>query len=313
MQIGFLADLRNPPRWERPWPRHYGRMLELIEEADRLGSAAIFLGEHHLTDDGYLPQPLTFAAAIAARTSRIRIGTSVVLAPLRHPQHIAEEAAVVDVLSGGRLELGLGAGYTPREFEAFGVERKDRFKLLDRAVVEVRRLLSDVVTPRPIQERLPIWCGYFDVGARRAGLMGEGLLTFRRECLEPYMEGLAAGGHDPARARMAGPMDLIVSDNPERTAAALRPHIEYQASSYAVFQDEVARAEGREPGAYRGSADPSRYRVMTPDDAVTLIRQATEGLPVVYVTPWISVGGMPDEIVEQHITLTTTKVAPALA
>ena len=312
MKVGFLADMRNPPPWERPWSHLYGKMLELIEEADRLGAAAIFLGEHHLTPDGYLPQPLTLAAAIAARTRQIRIGSSVVVASFRHPLHIAEEAAVVDVLSGGRLELGLGAGYTPVEFDAFGVSRSERFALLADGIAEVRRLLSDVVTPRPVQERLPIWCGYFGPGARRAGLLGEGLLSIVPWCLEPYTAGLVAGGHDPAQARMAGPIDLIVADDPERATALLRPHIEYQASAYAAFQDDVARAEGRDP-LYLGMADPGSYRVLAPGDAVSYIRQRTEGLPVAYVTPGLSIGGMPDEIAERHVTLVATEVAPALA
>ena len=64
VQIGFLADVRNSLPWERPWPVVYGQTLELIEEADRLGAAVIFFGEHHFADDGYLPQPLTFAAAV---------------------------------------------------------------------------------------------------------------------------------------------------------------------------------------------------------------------------------------------------------
>jgi hypothetical protein len=141
--------------------------------------------------------------------------------------------------------------------------------------------------------------------------MGEGLLSMQRACLPAYQEGLAAGGHDPARARMAGPLDQIVTDDPERTRALLQPHIDYQASAYAVFQDKVARAEGREP-FYGGSSSAGHYQVLTPQGAIDFIRDATAGLPVAYVTPWLSVGGMPDKLVEEHITLTTTKVAPAL-
>jgi alkanesulfonate monooxygenase SsuD/methylene tetrahydromethanopterin reductase-like flavin-dependent oxidoreductase (luciferase family) len=311
MEIGFLADLRNPPPWERPWPEHYPRLLELMEEADRLGAAAVFLAEHHLTPDGYLPQPLTFAAAVAARTRSIRVGTAILAAPFRHPMHIAEEAAVVDVLSGGRLELGLGSAYVPAEFAAFGVDRSERFRRLDAAVIEVGRLLREVVTPRPIQQPVPIWCGYFGAGARRAGLMGAGLLSLVPGCLEPYREGLAAAGHDPDSARMSGPLDLLVSDDPERARALLQPHIDYQAGEYASYQRSVADAEGRAP-YLGGSALAENYHVLSPDEAVTHIRTVTDGLPVRYVFPWLTVGGMPDELVEEHIRLTITKVAPAV-
>jgi alkanesulfonate monooxygenase SsuD/methylene tetrahydromethanopterin reductase-like flavin-dependent oxidoreductase (luciferase family) len=316
MQIGFLADVRNPPPFARPWPALYARTLEWIEEADRLGAAAVFFGEHHLTADGYMPQPLTFAAAVAARTQHIRIGTEVLLAALRHPLHIAEEAAVVDVLSNGRVELGFGAGYVPGEFAAFGIDKADRFRRLDGSVVEVRRLLADVVSPPPVQDAIPTWGGYFGpAGARRAGRMGVGLFSALPWCLEPYREGLVEGGHDPATARMSCGMDLVVSSDPERTRALLDPHLHYHADAYGVLRDQVEIDEGREPSAAArvGSASYASYQVLTPEAAADHIRNATAGLPVHYVTPWLSVGGMPDEFVEEHIRLLTTEVAPALA
>src|SRR3954468_9174984 len=122
MRVGIYTDLRNPPPWRRDWAGHYARVLDRIVEAERLGAGSVWLSEHHLFEDGYLPQPLTFAAAIAARTSRMRIGTAVLLAPLRPAGQIAEEAAIVDLVSEGRLELGLGSGYLPDEFAAYGAD-----------------------------------------------------------------------------------------------------------------------------------------------------------------------------------------------
>jgi alkanesulfonate monooxygenase SsuD/methylene tetrahydromethanopterin reductase-like flavin-dependent oxidoreductase (luciferase family) len=311
-QLGFLADLRNPPQWERPWAEHYGRTIEMIEEAERLGAGAIFFGEHHLTIDGYLPQPLTFAAAVAARTRRIRVGSSVTLAPLRHPMHIAEEAAVVDVLSGGRVELGLGAGYRPAEYEAFGVDRSQRHRLLAATIADVRRHLSEV-TPRPVQERLPIWCGYIHPGgARRAGLLGEGLMTLRRDAYESYVSGLRDGGHDIARAQVSGQINLVIADDPERTSQILQPHFAHHFQQYGSFFDEVVEADNR-PGdiAIRDSMRSATFPVLTPEDAISLIRSTVEGLPVKYFSLFLSIGGMPDEFVQRHIELATTVVAPA--
>ena len=122
MQLGIYLDMRNPPPWPRSWTGLYRETIDLVADAERRGCQAVWLTEHHGFEDGYLSQPLALAAALAVRTRSMRIGTAVVLAPLRHPLHIAEEAALVDVLSAGRLELGLGAGYVRTEFEAFGAD-----------------------------------------------------------------------------------------------------------------------------------------------------------------------------------------------
>jgi len=110
-RVGLYFDLRNPPAWEVPWTQHYARALQTMEQAEALGASALWLTEHHFFADGYLPQPLTMAAAVAARTTRVRIGTAVYLPLLRNPVQVAEEAAIVDILSGGRLDLGIGVGY----------------------------------------------------------------------------------------------------------------------------------------------------------------------------------------------------------
>lgn len=140
MHVGVYFDLRNPPGWAQDPVRLHGFTLELVEEAEELGLHSVWLSEHHGFEDGYLTQPLTFAAAVAARTTRIRIGTAVLLAPLRHPVHVAEESALVDLLSGGRLEVGLGAGYSMAEFELFGADLATRFDATDRAARDLRAL-----------------------------------------------------------------------------------------------------------------------------------------------------------------------------
>jgi alkanesulfonate monooxygenase SsuD/methylene tetrahydromethanopterin reductase-like flavin-dependent oxidoreductase (luciferase family) len=124
MKLGLYLDMRNPPRWPTAWADLYRATIDLVVDAERRGARAVWLTEHHGFEDGYLSQPLALAAALAVRTRTLRIGTAVLLAPLRHPLHIAEEAALVDVLSAGRLELGLGAGYVRPEFEAFGADRR---------------------------------------------------------------------------------------------------------------------------------------------------------------------------------------------
>ncbi|WP_157253462.1 LLM class flavin-dependent oxidoreductase [Nonomuraea typhae] len=108
----------------------YDYHLELIELAEELGFDGVRLAEHHFRDYGVVPNLFTLLAHAAARTTRIRLGTGIVVLPLHNPIHVAEEAALVDVLSGGRLDLGIGRGYQSFEFEGFGIdlaEARDRF------------------------------------------------------------------------------------------------------------------------------------------------------------------------------------------
>src|SRR4051794_38030285 len=110
MRVGLYFDMRNPPAWAQEPSRLYGFTLEMCQEAERLGIDSVWVSEHHRFDDGYLPQPLTMLAAIAARTTRIRLGTAVLVAPLHHAAEIAAQAAVVAILSNGPLDPRPGAG-----------------------------------------------------------------------------------------------------------------------------------------------------------------------------------------------------------
>ena len=321
MKLGLYFDLRNPAPWARPWPEVYGRALDLVVEAERLGAASVWFSEHHLFTDGYLPQPLTFAAAAAARTSRVRIGTAVLVAALRPAALVAEEAAVIDQLSGGRLELGIGAGYSVPEYELYNADITKRYGLTDSAVAEIRRLLDDgIVTPPAAQNPFPLWLGYQGPqGAKRAGRLGVGLLSLDPSLLDPYREGLIEGGHDPEIARTGGMLDIIVADDPEEAFERILPHYAHQLNSYRAAAvagsgrdapKEITVEKLRGGAAQKGQIPG--LRVLTPTDAVTAIREATEGSPVEHVYLWASVAGMPDDLVEHHVELTCTQVAPNL-
>jgi len=144
---GLITCQRYPgdPRSDRDL---YREAVELAVEAERLGFDSVWLSEHHFVDDAYMPSLLPVAAAIAARTERVEIGTALVLAPLHDPLRLAEDAATVDLLSGGRLVLGLGLGWRKEEFEGFGVPPADRRRRLVGAV-EALRLRTLVSRPRP--------------------------------------------------------------------------------------------------------------------------------------------------------------------
>jgi len=147
MKIGLFFRVGNPEPWQRDWHQLYGEMLEQCEAGEALGFDAVTTTEHHFSPDGYVPCPLTVEAAIAARTERVLICSYVLLLPLYHPLRLAEEAALVDVISGGRLVLGMGLGFRWEEYAAFGVDRKRSGPRMDECIeVLVRAFTEDRFT-----------------------------------------------------------------------------------------------------------------------------------------------------------------------
>jgi alkanesulfonate monooxygenase SsuD/methylene tetrahydromethanopterin reductase-like flavin-dependent oxidoreductase (luciferase family) len=321
MNVGVYFDLRNPREWATDASRLYGFTLEMCEEAERLGCHSIWLSEHHRFDDGYLPQPLTLAAAVAARTRTPRIGTAIVIAPLHHPVELAEQAAIVDLISGGRLDLGLGAGYRVPEFELYGANLASRYTDTDDRARELRRLWSEgIVTPGPAQERLPIWMGYQGPkGARRAGQLGEGLLSIDPALVGPYRDGLADGGHDLAEARMASGIQGWATEDPEADWPIVARHLAHQVDSYRRHMVEGTDQPTPRP------VDPDRLRQRdlggplsyflygTPEDVAARLRAYVGDAPVEAVFFWASVSGMPEDMVARHVNTICTRVAPLLA
>lgn len=118
MEFGLFLLLQSPSA--RPSAEIFGRGTQMAVSADELGYDSVWLAEHHFSTYGYLSRPLTYALHLANKTERIRVGTAVVVLPLHNPMIVAEEVATVDLLSGGRLDLGLGRGYQHYEFERFG-------------------------------------------------------------------------------------------------------------------------------------------------------------------------------------------------
>ncbi len=151
----------------------YQKVMEQCQAADELGYHCAWFAEHHFSKVGICPDPLLWCAALAQKTQNIRLGTAISIMPFHNPVRLAEQAAVVDLLSGGRLELGVGRGSQPKEFKAFGMKPSESRKRLVEGMEIVSRLLEgeevtfegeyyqckDVqISPRPIQKpRPPIW------------------------------------------------------------------------------------------------------------------------------------------------------------
>ncbi|MEU6185767.1 LLM class flavin-dependent oxidoreductase [Nocardia sp. NPDC047038] len=320
IDVGLYFDLRNPPHREGSAARLHGFTLEMCEEADRLGAGSLWFSEHHLFDDGYLTQPLTFAAAAAARTRRARLGTAILVAPLHSPVEVAEQAALVDLISDGRLDLGIGTGYRKPEYELYGVSDRQRYGRTDDMVRRLRQLWSEGgVTPGPVQDPIPVWLGYHGPqGARRAGLLGAPLLTPNHESWPAYRDGLVAGGFDPAIARMGGGVQAWVTEDPERDWPLVAPYIAYQVDSYRRHMVEGTDAPPPKPvdPAKLATRDPrgplSYFWFGTPEEIAGRIRDLVKDAPTSTVYLWGSVGGMPEPMVAEHVRTVCTRLAPLL-
>jgi alkanesulfonate monooxygenase SsuD/methylene tetrahydromethanopterin reductase-like flavin-dependent oxidoreductase (luciferase family) len=185
VNVGLRYDMRAPD-FAAPVADLYTAALEQSEWADKHGFTFIRLNEHHGSADGYLPSPLIMAAAIATRTTRVRIRLTVLVLPLHDPVRVAEDAAVVDLISRGRLEIVVAGGYRSAEFATFGKRLEDRTRLVAEGVAALRAAWtgepfeiegrSAFVRPRPFSSSgIPILLGGSSEGAaRRAARMADG-------------------------------------------------------------------------------------------------------------------------------------------
>jgi alkanesulfonate monooxygenase SsuD/methylene tetrahydromethanopterin reductase-like flavin-dependent oxidoreductase (luciferase family) len=262
-------------------------------------------------------------AALGALVPRVRIGTLVYGITYRHPAVLANMAATLDIVSGGRLDLGIGAGYRIPEFDLYGADMATRYTTNDARARQVRELWeSGTVTPKPHQERLPIWMGYLGPkGARRAGRLGEYLLAPDARLWEPYRAGLEEGGHDPALGRMGGGVQAWASEDPERDWPIVSEHLAHQLNSYKLharmgYQDlppfkpvDVEAIRARRP---RGFTSQDYFVFGTPNEVADFTVGFSAGAPVDQVYFWASLPGMSHEQVLRNIRLIGEGLAPLL-
>jgi putative FMN-dependent luciferase-like monooxygenase len=178
----------------------YALATAQIQRAEAEGFDSAWVAQHHFhAAEGGLPAPMVFLAHVAARTSRIRLGTGIVTLPLESPIRVAEDAAVLDLLAGGRLELGIGSGGNPAAFAAFGLREDSRRDIFDAHVAQLADALGGRALPGgdrvyPAHPALldRLWYASFSVhGARAAGRLGAGLLLSRTQPRPPGRPGLS--------------------------------------------------------------------------------------------------------------------------
>lgn len=185
-RLGFFTRLLDAA----PPAERYRLAAEQIRHAEKAGLDSAWIAQHHFHEaEGGLPAPFAFLGFVAAQTSRIRLGTGIITLPLEHPVRVAEDAAVLDLLSNGRLELGVGTGGNPSAFAAFGLDSARRSEIFAENLDVVRNALGggslaggDTIYPPRPQLCGRIWQATFSVsGGARAGKAGDGLLLSRTQ------------------------------------------------------------------------------------------------------------------------------------
>ena len=329
LKFAPIVHFRNPKAWYRDPTQLYQETIDSIVMAEDLGYDSIMITEHHFTDDDWAPSPLMLLSAIAMRTKRIRLGTFVGLLPFYHPVRLAEDGAVLDILSGGRYEFGFGLGYRPEEFMGYGMQMKERSRRADEMLHIIRGLWQgDTVTfkgkyfscekakltPRPVQQpHPPIYIGGFAPNAvKRAARMGDGLLAGDAASVKVYLDELHALGKDPAKAiLMSGPAWQYVSNDPEKAFDAIAPYVLHAIDCYSRWM-----LTWNSPPMYPPVADKEELKktglltVLTPEAAVKAIREYAEQMHITTLTFIMNEAGCPPSVMREHMELFASKVMP---
>jgi probable F420-dependent oxidoreductase len=257
VKIGIgLFTAQIPAGSGRTFHEEYKDALEMVKRVEEEGLDAAWVSEHHFAEDGYLPSLLVLLSAFATVTDRIELGTGVVLAPFHDPIRLAEDFAVVDQLSNGRVICGLGIGWRDEEFRAFGVPTKTRVRRLEE-VTEILRLAwseerfdfsgrhyhYEGVAVHPKPKRIPpiLVGGFVDGAIRRAGRIGDGYISSRADASR-VSESFAIASEERAKAGRSGPpitavlVNGYVTNDPERDWPLVRDGVGHQLGVYAGWR-----------------------------------------------------------------------------
>jgi len=255
MKVGCLYDFRNPPQWARSYADLYKDTVDDMVFAEELGFDGVWTTEHHFLADGYLPSQLVVLSAVAARTQKIALGTFVLLLPLHDPVRVAEDAAVTDLISRGRLILGLGQGYRVGEFVGFEKDHKRRGQALTEGIEILRKAWSGkpfshagkfwhytdiTVTPSPAQSGgPPLMAGArSEKGIRRVAKMGCHFLPIGDKVdVDIYRAACKEFGRPPGQVRVL--RSCFVTDAYEKEWPSVAPHVQYQVDHYAQWMYEA--------------------------------------------------------------------------
>lgn len=318
--LAMSFDMRAPAFGASPTVL-YAAAVEQAAWADDVGFNVVSVSEHHGAEDGYLPSPIVLASAIAARTSRVAVRISALVVPLHNPLRVAEDLAVLDNISNGRLVIVIGAGYREEEFDMFGVDLADRGRLVERGVEVLTKAWTGQpfeydgrtvrITPRPVQRPRPplLLGGGTKISAKRAARIADGYRPAKPGLMEIYLAELEALGreHPTVRLETGGQPFVHVSEDPERDWARIAPHALHETNSYAAWAGARSDLTPFRAAADRDALRQSgRYLVLTPDECVELFRSRR----AVNMRPLM--GGMDPELGWESLYRLASDVLPRL-
>ncbi len=282
LRVGVCYDLRNPPDSGVSDQFLYAEILDQVRWLDAIGADLVWFTEHHFVDDGYLPSWIPVAGAMSSITERVRFGTDICLMPFNHPIRLAEDLAVLDNLSGGRVELGVGMGYAPHEFRGFGFPVSRRVSLMDEGIEVLQRCFTGerfnyrgkryqfddvIITPGYVQDGgPPLWIAAMsEAGAARAARYNTNFLPqgLKRRAFDPWVAELTDSGRNPADYRVGIIRSILVTDDRGADWPVIRAAERYRMQLYQRFFEESGQGFGE-----KGEPIPQTWIVGDVDSCV---------------------------------------------
>lgn len=333
MKIGVFLGMQYLPE-DDP----VARVREHVEQARLVAEAgydSLWLTQHFVTGPNQFPQTLPLLSRLAAETREMALGTNVILLPLLHPVEVAEQYATLDVICGGRLILGVGLGYRPEEFAAFGIPMADRVGRFRESLEIIKRLWTEdevsfhgkhfhvtgaSARPRPVQRpRPPIWIGaQADRAVERAARLGDAWLAAptvsvptTARSLELYRRARAAAGLPPA-TEFAKCLDLYVAPTREQALREGGPAIAAKYRSYATWGQSRQGPESSDLAADIEEVARDRLVVGDPEDCLREFLRHRDELGVTHLLIRAQFPGLSQRQVLDCLSLIAERVVPAV-
>jgi alkanesulfonate monooxygenase SsuD/methylene tetrahydromethanopterin reductase-like flavin-dependent oxidoreductase (luciferase family) len=324
LRIGVCYDFRNPPDSGVAHQSLYSEILEQVKWLDQIGADLVWFTEHHFVDDGYLPSWIPVAGAMSAVTSHVRFGTDICLAPFNHPLRLAEDLAVLDNLSGGRVEIGLGMGYAPHEFRGFGFPVSHRVSLMNEAIEVLQHCFTGekfsysgkryqfedvIITPGYVQDGgPPLWVAAMsEAGALRAAHYNTHFLPqgLKASSFDPWVNELENSGRQTRDYRVGIIRSILVTDDRNTDWPLIRAAEKYRMQLYQRFFEESGEGFGDS-----GEPVPQTWIVGNEDECVEQLVDFITKFGVTDIVTMAVPPGLRADQMTDSLQMLFTRVAP---